>query len=185
MINEIIKTFFVIIFISQCVYAQENSNLQYENLDTIKFYDIAIVGPGFVMSSSSDSCSMFIDSTQIRRPGTYFLNCIETSKDSFDYYVEKNSQLYTCKPCVVQHYNLEEQLISTIVQYTDCYVGDVITYYRSGSIKYTGHFKENHTEKWRKFLRKEYTGLQDGIWLFYDEAGNLIETINYDILEQQ
>lgn len=123
-------------------------------IDTIKFY------VGIVISGGS---------------GGYFLNNERIPKARYEQYKKILDQIDYCTPCWMKDYNLEEELVSEGLYYTDCAVGEIIEYFPSEIIKAKGEFKSNPTDDWKGWYQKGGCK-KEGTWKYYDEKGNLLKT---------
>lgn len=133
----------------------------YDKLDTLKFYD--------------GSASAINDGKKM----VYKVNDVVVSKEEYDKFNSVWHNIDKCKPCYLEHYTADDKLVAAGVQYTDCRVGDWKEFYPDGSVKISGHYKENHTGNWKSIFARGYCSVKDGDWISYSPKGDTTSVENY------
>lgn len=121
----------------------------YKNLKTKKFYALSYTFGG------SD----------------YEIENKVVSKKTFQKYHKTWKSMENCKPCILLTYDINDHLIFKGIQYAECQVGYWIEYNPNGKVKLIGHYKENSTGNWNKFLKDDNCQKEDGVFTFYNENG--------------
>lgn len=141
--------------------ASTAASVEYPKLDTLKFYAV-------ILREELIDDKMF-----------YRVNECPVDKEVFDYYDQFEGNAERCRPCYRKTYNEHEKLISEGPEYAGCAIGKWIEYYPDGKLKVTGHYKVNDTDDWDEIWKRGYCSVQEGIWLYYDENGNVIKIQRY------
>jgi antitoxin component YwqK of YwqJK toxin-antitoxin module len=125
----------------------------YSSLDTIETYNVGLraeTGPGYER---------------------YFVNDRPVDKLTYKKYKTKWDNIGICKPCFLKTYDVNDILVITSIQYTDCAVGLWTEYYPNGKIKLVGHFKENDSNNWTGLYKRGFCSVKNGEWIFYQTNG--------------
>ena len=133
----------------------------YKNLEVKKFYSVG-------MSAVSE-----------KGKTTYEIDDKRVDKATYEKYNDTWKNMETCKPCILETFDINEKLLHRAVHYTDCAVGQWIEYYADGKIKMIGHYKENDTGNWKNAYNRGYCSVKHGIWTYFDKNGNTIKTEQY------
>ncbi len=148
----------------------DSSNAAYQNLDTLKYYNVSLAsGPG-------KDCAHF-DFSKIKIK--YYVDCKEVSKEVYDKFFNENNRLGDCTPCYLEQLDKNGNSVSLGIQYTDCIVGEWKEFYPDGKVKLIGHYRENKTGNWDDIWKRGYCSVKEGVWIYYDENGSVLKTENY------
>jgi hypothetical protein len=124
----------------------------YKGLETKKFYSVGY------SSSSTDGIMV------------YKINDKEVSKSYYDKYHDTWKNMETCKPCILETFDLNDKLIYKGIQYTDCPVGFLIEYFPNGKVKLIGHYKENESGDWNNAWDTGFCR-EDGAFTYFNDKG--------------
>lgn len=177
------KAIFLILFLAYFSFSKAQDSSDYVNPDTMLFYAHPIESFGdpataYSFRSSKDTCRIVPEETDSKSP-RYFANCKEINKEKFDSLNASKKNMKKCRPCVLNYFDDEGNVIQTSMQFGDCYVGDYLEYYPSGQIKVKGSWKKNYTGNWRRVWKRGYCSVIDGVWTYYSETGEVIKTETY------
>lgn len=132
----------------------------YKNLEVKKFYSVA----------------MDVDSSGGKK--IYKIDNKEVSQAVYDKYHKAWKDVQNCKPCMLETYDANDRLLYKAVKYTDCPVGEWISYYPGGKIKEKGMYRENESGVWDDLWNSGYC-IKHGSWTYYDEKGKVIREEKY------
>lgn len=155
--KQTLLSFVVLLQLFTVVSAQTDSGSVYTNLPVKKFYSVRY----------------HIDNTIIGQP-VYTINGKAVSKPVYEKYRASWQNMFTCKPCILQHYNAGDSLLKEAVSYGDCGVGWFKEYYLNGKRKRTGTYKENASGDWNKIWERKLCSIPDGQWVYFSETGDTL-----------
>ena len=145
----------LMIFISINSFAQEAQSTVYRNLKTKKFYSVN------TKASTKNGKT------------TYKVNNKVVKKSTYKKYHRTWKNMENCCPCILKSYDEKKVLLSEAVSCTDCLVGYYKGYYRNGTIKVIGHYKENPTGDWTNIYQRGYCSVKDGKWTYFNKKGKI------------
>jgi len=135
--------------------SQIDTNTVYKNLEVRKFYSVG--------TSSSTTGGRT----------TYKINNRSVKKAIYDKYNDTWENMATCCPCILKSYNENDILLTEAVSCTDCGVGYYKEFYPNGQLKLKGQFRENSTNNWKDIYGRGYCSIQDGMWLYFNDKGQI------------
>jgi antitoxin component YwqK of YwqJK toxin-antitoxin module len=109
---------------------------------------------------------------------TYKVNGKEVDKKTYNMYQVTMNNMKTCKPCLLETYDINGTLLFKAAQYLDCMVGEWTEYYPSGKVKVAGHYRENEHDTWDMLWDGGYC-VKHGTWTYYDETGKVTNSEKY------
>ncbi len=133
----------------------------YQKLDTLKFYDVEL------------------ETETYHGRTTYWVDRKSVPKKVYDMYNYYWENVDRCKPCFLQTYEKDGRLLKEGVQYGDCNIGVWTEYYPNGRVKLKGFYKENDTGDWEEIWNRGLCSVKHGIWVFYDNEGNIVGMERY------
>ncbi len=143
-------------------YAQFETNRSiYKKLDTLKFYDVELE----------------VETWHGRT--TYWVDRKEVDKKTYETFDHYWTNVDRCKPCFLQTYEKDGRLTKEGVQYGDCQIGAWTEYHKNGKMKLKGRYKENDTNDWEEIWTKGLCSVKHGLWILYDEEGNVLGMEKY------
>ncbi len=151
---------FALLFAGSAYSQKDSIKSAYKHLPLKRFYTVGI---------QKDS---------VKGKVTYKVNNKEVDKKTYSMYEVAQNNMKTCKPCLLETYNVEGVLLFKAVQYIDCMVGEWFEYYPSGKIKVVGHYRENETGTWDQLWDGGYC-IKHGTWTYYDEKGKVTNVEKY------
>ncbi|WP_375562435.1 hypothetical protein ACE193_07775 [Bernardetia sp. OM2101] len=168
---------FLVLFLSSTVVEGQTNIEEYDNLKTVK-----------MTFFQKDSLTQ-----QVKKDGY----SIEESYVSKAYYKNFSKSLSNCKPCIIEWYDENKNVVKEGVYYVEIYekdkwafsqiVGWFKTYYSNGELerteKYT--FEKNHSNyktlhRGKKSYKNPVNINRIGTWTYFDDKGNVLKTENYD-----
>jgi antitoxin component YwqK of YwqJK toxin-antitoxin module len=129
----------------------------YKGLITKKFYNIGY------SSSSTNGVTV------------YKMNDKEVTKSNYDKYHNTWKNMETCKPCILETYDINNKLLKKGIQYTDCPVGFWIEYFPNGKVKLIAHYKENENGDWNNAWDRGFCR-PDGAFTYFNDRGQKLYT---------
>lgn len=153
---KIITLFSLLFAIFSEGYAQNEGTSVYKNLKTKKFY------------------YAHLSKNKIDGKSTYKVNGKEVSKFKYNKYDSKWKNMENCCPCILEAYDVNENLINQTVSCTDCGVGWFKEYYMNGNIKLMGAYKGNTTGNWSNIYERGFCNVPDGKWTYFNEDGDTL-----------
>lgn len=139
----------------------EMNKSNYGKLDTLKFYDVEL------------------ENETYHGRTRFWVDKKEVDKKTYDMFDSYWSNVDRCKPCYLKTYEKDGRLTKEGVQYGDCQIGSWIEYYPNGKVKIKGQFKENDTNDWVEIWTKGLCSVKHGMWVHYDNEGNIIGMEKY------
>lgn len=109
----------------------------------------------------------------------YICNGNEVTKKKYLEYKQFWNASGACKPCLLYTYDDKDQLKYEAYQYQDCLCGSYKEYYKDGTLKVEGQFKNVATDNWEKLSSRDVCNLRNGIWIYYFDNGVTEKTETY------
>jgi antitoxin component YwqK of YwqJK toxin-antitoxin module len=101
---------------------------------------------------------------------TYTLNNSLVDKETYNKF--SKCDVFVCRPCLLELYDINDKLVTKGVTYGDCWSGPFVDYYSNGFVKQMGEYRQNSSQSWDNFK----CSIRVGKWKYFDEQGNLIKT---------
>ncbi len=144
------------------VYSQNNPETSYQNLETKKFYLVSL------SSETRDEIS------------TYKVNNKKVSEATYNKYRKEWENIMDCCPCILQYFDIKENLIYESVACSECEVGWFKEYYKNGKIKSIKLYKENPTNNWENIFERGLCSVPNGQWVYLNKRGDTIYSEYWD-----
>lgn len=135
-------------------YGQTDSSSVYKGLKTKKIYSVNL------SSHTSNGKS------------TFKVNGEKVTKHRYNKYYTMRKNLDNCCPCILNWYDINDNLIRESVSCSDCGVGWFKKYYKNGKLMLTGKYKENPTGNWDDIWNRGYCNVPNGQWTYFDKKGD-------------
>ncbi|MCB9033119.1 MAG: hypothetical protein H6553_04720 [Chitinophagales bacterium] len=78
-----------------------------------------------------------------------------------------------CEPCLLNTYDIDDNLISSSFQYHTCLCGFYESFYDDGKKKVSGAYLQNTTGNWENMKERGLCNIKTGIWTYYLPNGNI------------
>lgn len=78
-----------------------------------------------------------------------------------------------CEPCLLNTYDVDDNLKSSSFQHRTCLCGFYEEYYSDGTKKVSGAYQQNTTGDWENMKERGLCNIKIGIWTYYLPNGNI------------
>ncbi|MFT5818786.1 MAG: antitoxin component YwqK of YwqJK toxin-antitoxin module [Crocinitomix sp.] len=147
---------FLLIFSVNPTFGQSDSATVYKSLKTKKHYSVQL---------SSETGGV---------KSVYKVNDKSVRKSTYEKYEHSWKNMVNCTPCILNTYDIDENLLTERVAYQDCGVGWFKSYHTNGNLKVTGFFKENTTGNWENLYDREFCSIKNSQWNYFNKDGDTL-----------
>jgi hypothetical protein len=109
----------------------------------------------------------------------YTVNGREITKKKYDEYRSYWTTLDACTPCLLNTYDVDDDLMHVAYQYETCLCGEYTAYYKDGSKKMEGNFMNNPNGNWDNYKLQQFCNRKIGEWKYYYPNGNIEKIEEY------
>ncbi len=115
----------------------------------------------------------FLPETTEYAKGLYWLNNRLIDSVNYQKYLNNDKKFAGCNPCLLRSFDSQGRLIYEGFQFSDCGVGQFVSYFDNGKPRLVGFYKQNTSKDWTNIVKRGYCSIADSVWTFFNESGEV------------